>query len=732
MRAQGQLDLQTPFAAEDVILPFNGPCALEDDDFPFDAISDVAEAESWRKEINRPTYHVHKWWAQRLGTVFRVLVLGALSPLGTDLLDAFYRPVRLRGRVVFDPFMGSGTTIGEALKLGAKAIGRDVNPVAHFLVRNGLARHDAEAVRETFRAIEHDVADEIKGFYKTDLADGMMADVLYYFWVKQVNCPECGREVDLFSSRIFARHAYPSRHPQAQSVCPACGEVNACRYDATEATCEHCSERFNPREGPARGQQATCCRCQYAFPIAKTIRAGNAAPTHRLYAKLVLTPDGRKIYSAATDADRRLYDKAAMALAQRKDAYPKVAIEPGHNTNQALGYNYRYWHEMFNDRQLLCLSMLADRVREIANRDVRELFTCLFSGLLEFNNMFASYKGEGTGAVRHMFAHHILKPERVPLEANVWGTSKSSGSFMTMFEGRIGRALAYASNPFELRTRSGGGRKTTEKVYGLSQSLEFDIASDLHSFEAGRQVYLSCGDSSRTDLRVGSVDAVVTDPPFFDNVHYSQLADFFHVWQRHILGRDGYPSALTTRTETEVQHGDVTAFTERLCGVWAEAHRVLADSGVLAFTYHHSRSEGWRSVLHALMSAGFGITAVHPIKAEMSVAMPKLQAKEPINLDIIVVCRKRAGLADRNWDGGQWELVRAKAAAKAQRLRDRGRRLSRNDVRVIVMAQLIEELSLLFSPQAAVAVLDSSDSEIETLIGDLHVLEERRPVEVRT
>ena len=50
--------------------------------------------------------------------------------------------------------------------------------------------------------------------------------------------------------------------------------------------------------------------------------------------------------------------------------------------------------------------------------------------------MFASYKGEGTGAVRHMFAHHILKPERVPLEANLWGTPKSSGSFSTMFEGQ--------------------------------------------------------------------------------------------------------------------------------------------------------------------------------------------------------------------------------------------------------------------------------------------------------
>ena len=167
IKAQGQLDLRPVAAAEEVLPRFDGRCALEDDDFPFELISDVAEAESWRKEINRPTYHIHKWWAQRLGTVFRAIVLGALSPSGADILKAFYRPVRLKGMVVFDPFMGSGTTIGEALKLGARAIGRDVNPVAYFLVRNALTQHDSEAVLETFRAIEGDVARKIKAFYKT-------------------------------------------------------------------------------------------------------------------------------------------------------------------------------------------------------------------------------------------------------------------------------------------------------------------------------------------------------------------------------------------------------------------------------------------------------------------------------------------------------------------------------------------------------------------------------------
>src|SRR6185312_3968871 len=210
----------------------------------------------------------------------------------------------------------------------------------------------------------------------------------------------------------------------------------------------------------------TCPSCAHSFLIAKTIRATAKPPAHRMYAKLVLMPDGTKAYQPITDEDRELFLIANHRLNNRKNAYPVVAIEPGYNTNQALGYNYRHWHEMFNARQLLCLSILAERIREIPDPVLRDLFTCLFSGTLEFNNMFASYKGEGTGAVRHMFAHHILKPERVPLEANLWGTPKSSGSFSTMFESRVRRALDYADDPFELRLPSSKGGKS-DKVYGL-------------------------------------------------------------------------------------------------------------------------------------------------------------------------------------------------------------------------------------------------------------------------
>jgi putative DNA methylase len=700
--------------------------AIEDEAFPFEILSDIAEVESWRKEINRPLYHVHKWWAQRLGSVFRAIILGSFSPKGSDVLDLFYKPTRIPEAVVFDPFMGSGTTIGEALKLGARAIGRDINSVAHFLVRNALAIHDRAAISRTFNEIERDVAREIKSFYYTSLPDGNLAEVLYFFWVKQLDCPACNTPVDLFSSYVFAKHAYPKRYPKAHALCPYCDEVNEIMHDALDAQCRTCHQSFAPQNGPARGQKAECPCCKRNFPIAKTVRANSHPPKHRLYAKLVLMPDGSKAYIAVTDDDRAIYAKASSALQKREDAYPIVSIEPGFNTNQVINYNYRYWHEMFNDRQLLSLSVLADRIGKIEDQVLRELFACLLSGTLEFNNMFASYKGEGTGAVRHMFAHHILKPERVPLEANLWGTPKSSGSFSTLFGGRLRRALDYAENPFELRVGHKLGRKAGEKVHGLSESIGFEIAENFHELAGGKRVYLSCGDSSITDIPAGSVDAVITDPPFFDNVHYSQLADFFHVWQRHILGCDGHRELHSTRAIGEVQNSNAADFIDRLAAVLIEAHRVMKDDGIMAFTYHHSRPEGWHSVLDAIMRAGFNITAVQPIKAEMSVAMPKQQAKEPIDLDIILVCRKRSQIKLHSWNGDLWGTVIPLVEGQVHRFSKVGRHLSRNDVRLIVAAQLIRQLSFSHSIDTALAMLESCQIETEDHIERIFLIQANR------
>jgi len=661
--------------------------AIESDNFPFEFVSEIAEAESWRKEIHRPTYHVHKWWAQRLGSAFRAIILSATSPADVDLRDTFYQPMRLNRTVVFDPFMGSGTTIGETIKAGGRAIGRDINPVAYFLVRNALSLPPEQELKLTFKKLSETVASVIHQYYQAKV-DGQTLPVLYYFWVKQVPCVSCGALVDLFSTRIFAKNAYVDKKPSAQSTCPMCGTVKACRFDSDREVCEGCGAPFDPQKGNIQHDQVTCPSCRAEFRVIESVAQLSEPPAHRLYAKLVLDSRRQKRYLAVDAFDQALYDRAVADLGSSDILYPTTEIVAGHNTNQVLRYNYRRWSQMFNARQLLCLGHLARHISEIEDETHRDLFSCLFSGVLEFNNMFASYKGEGTGAVRHMFSHHILKPERTPLEANPWGTDKSSGAFSTLFQSRILRAAEYAYKPYEIRV---GGSREASKVFGISKPIAGESARTYAEFGDDKELYLSCGPSQNTDIATNSVDLVVTDPPFFDNVHYSELADFFHAWQQ-LLRKEALPHS--TRSSAEVQNADVGAFTKALASVWRECFRVLKDEGLLIFTYHHSRQEGWTALLQSLNESNFVITAVQPIKSEMSVATPKAQSKQPICIDVIIVCRKSLapGRPDSESSGLLQDVLVA-AQSQVQRFNKAGKLLGRGDIRVVLKAQLLKHFS---------------------------------------
>jgi putative DNA methylase len=695
--------------------------------FPFVEISEVAERESWRKDVYQPVYYVHKWWARRLSCVFRAIVLGACTPAGgaigdrgaDGILDLFYRPVRFPDALIYDPFMGSGTTVGEAHKLGCRVIGRDINPVSFFIVKNALGTHEVSEVRRTYEAIERDVSHRIRAYYKAQTEHHGLTDVLYYFWVKFVPCPCCGAQVDLFNNRIFAKHAYPRKYPEGKSLCPACEAINSATVHQTEVQCDRCGMSYNPQKGPAGRTKATCPDCQCTFSIIKAVSALDHPPQCRMYAKMILKPNGDREYLPIDEYDRTLYRKAAAELRTGSFTYPQVAIEPGYNTDQVLNYNYTQWHQMFNDRQLLCLSILSERIRNIEKDSLRELFACLLSGCLEFNSMFCSFKGEGTGAVRHTFSHHILKPERTPLEANLWGTPESSGSFSTLFERRILRAIEYKHDPFELRLSDRiNGKRQSRKVFNINRKMGSEVALAYDDFQRNdSSIYLSCGSSSQTDIGDDVVDAVITDPPFFDNVHYSQLADFFYVWIREMMGGGGVFQRETTRSTEEVQQTDPRRFTGNLTAVFKDCHRVLKDDGLLIFTYHHSRPEGWSAILEAVHESGFYIEAAHPVKSEMSVAIPKQQAKSPIDIDIIIVGRKLALIepfeevpADLFGEciDETGEIVEAFSRSN--------RTLSCSDVTVVMMARLITVLSRTRHLEKILNYLDSVEREMGVVV----------------
>jgi adenine-specific DNA methylase len=362
---------------------------------------------------------------------------------------------------------------------------------------------------------------------------------------------------------------------------------------------------------------------------------------------------------------------------------------------------------------LLCINILADEIKKISNFDLKRLFACLLSGVLEFNNMFCSFKGEGTGAVRHMFSHHILKPELMPIEANIWGTPKSSGSFTTLYNSRIRRALAYKLNPFELELFG----KKTSKVSFINKTLNCDIAESFSAFKAnGASVYISQGDSAKTDIENNSIDIVVTDPPFFDNVHYSELADFFFYWLNQILDISKKDS---TRNIAEVQDTDADKFSGKLSDVFLECNRVLKKNGLLIFTYHHSRHEGWVSVYNAIRKAGFLCIQSFPVKAEMSVSMPIQQAKTPIHLDLILVCKKECDVKRMRENKN---IVHTSAEAAKSQMADlikSGIKVSAGDSKVAFMGRFLCELSRTGNIKKELDLLSNIEKESNEFISEL-------------
>lgn len=656
--------------------------------FPFESIGRVATLESWRKEVNRPTYHVHKWWATRLGSVFRGILLGGLLDDCDDIWDRFFQPNDFDGKIVLDPFMGSGTTLGEALKLGCRVVGSDINPVSYFLVRQALQPVNPDTLDAAFRRLERRVTPVLKPLYTSRWED-QDAEILYTFWVKLITCPNCREDSRLFSKWIFSSNAYPKRRPEARAVCPACRMINVVRYDQTDAKCDVCGHHFDPQSGPAKRISFECEHCQQHHRIAETYRLTDQPPRHEMFALMLLLANGRKVYKVPDEDDRVLYTNACSLLRKTGVPFPPDEIPPGHNTDQARGYNYRYWHQMFNDRQLYGLGVMLREILKEPDETLRNQFLLLFSGILEFNNMFCSFKGEGTGAVRHLFHHHILKPERTPLENNPWGTAKSSGSFSTLYRRRLRAAIEYAKDPFEICPVPYNGRDKGEKVFGVNRPLAPKLAASFAEIsEQKADALVLCGDSGHLPLPDASVDLVVTDPPYFDNVHYSELADFFFVWLKQALGDTcaAFRSA-TTRSDAEVQGTDSQDFGKALGSVFRECRRVLKPDGLLIFTFHHSRDEAWRAVCDALISSSLCVVAAHPVKAEMSVATPKSQAKEPIDLDLVIVCRCRDSRSVDTRHSLDESLRDARCLV--QRFNDNGKKLSRGDLRVVLMGEFL-------------------------------------------
>lgn len=165
-----------------------------------------------------------------------------------------------------------------------------------------------------------------------------------------------------------------------------------------------------------------------------------------------------------------------------------------------------------------------------------------------------------------------------------------------------------------------------------------------------------------------------------------------------------------------MQGKDALEFGNLLGGVLKESARVLKPTGLLAFTFQHAREEAWLAVASAIEQAGLRVVAAHPVKAEMSVSVPKQQAKEPINLDLIIVCKHEE--KQTKDDALSIAAIAHEAATAVKRYNQIGMRLSRGDARVILMGGFLKAHSAAWrvQPEAWTAtLLTDVTAQIETI-----------------
>jgi putative DNA methylase len=207
-------------------------------------------------------------------------------------------------------------------------------------------------------------------------------------------------------------------------------------------------------------------------------------------------------------------------------------------------------------------------------------------------------------------------------------------------------------------------------------------------------------------LTDGQAALVITDPPYFGNVMYAELSDFFYVWLRTAL-QDAYPAVfaapLTPKDEEIVEtvtrgHGaafltkDEAFFTGGLTRIFTEAARVLDDDGLLVFTFHHQANEAWASVLKTVLDAGFYVKAFYPVHAEM-VSSLHIRDKANISYDALIVCREQHGEpAAANWQDIA-DRIYLRAERLVKELENGGRDLMPEDIYVIAVGQCLEEYS---------------------------------------
>jgi len=561
--------------------------------------------------------------------------------------DIFYSDdALLDGLTVMDPFIGGGTTLMEASRFGATVIGMDIDPVPATISRFQLTAAEITGLDDEFSELQIVVGDDIGRYHRTVDADGNDREVLYHFWVQVTDCYSCGTELEIHPRFQLARDTSEDKQI---AFCRHCHSIQNLPLDREILVCGQCDRRTHIHAGTLRNGTVHCLACGADEELAENSDRRDRPPKWRLFAQQYLERHGdgpRQVsrwYKAATEKDRERYRDAEQALKEideTQENIPNRAIPvEGRNDARPVLHGFTNYRDLFNSRQLLHLEKLASAIRDCPDPNRRLALSLAFSEHLTTNCMLVGYafSYERTSP---LFSYQSFRHITRPVEVNPWLHRIGRGTYPNALM-KLNRACDASRTPADLSRD--GGKITSEQSVGVDGRISTDLDNAPEN-----SVIATCSAERIADLPKASVDLVVTDPPYGDNINYSELSDFYLAWHQVLdIAPPPYDdlerhAPLQTNLAANGRDKDTLApYREVLGVVFREAERVLTPGGMLIFTFQHSDPNTWLALGEALAQSDFRVTNVVPLLGNGRSGLRSDAAR--IKWDAVLTCRMASG-----------------------------------------------------------------------------------------
>ena len=578
----------------------------------------------------------------------------AVLAIARELISVAYDG---RTPAIFDPFSGGGAIPLEVGRLGAQPLANDYNPVAYLVLRATCEfpqRFGKPAKRKVKRekfggggtefaeelvpnALAHDVEhwcdwmlakarESLEHLYPT--GEGGWP-VVGYLWARTAPCanPTCGASIPLLKSLLICNR----KGKRVALTMEVDKEAQSVEFGIAE------DQDIGRTDGTMLSRGNVCCPiCEEPTPNSKITEAGHSdqlggtmvavielrrvTKTRKIRGEFVTVTVDEKRYRPVSPQDLAAYGAAASMTCTR----PTEAIIGDNRYMSPPLYGMKTWGSLYNDRQLLVMQTFVELFHEALGKLGREIEAP------EYRKAVALYLG--------------LWVSRNSMRMSSLGRwHRGEEKFETPFNGaRLPMMWDYPeANPF------------IDTSGGFRNQLDYMLAVILRESVDTVPARISKGDSAHSPLAENSVDAVVTDPPYFDEAAYADLSDFFYIWLKRLLA-DQFPDILTTpqtpksEEATALKHrhaGDAKAadahFTRKLGEVFTEAKRVTTEDGIAVVIFAHQGTDAWTALINSLFHAGLNIDATWPVDMELKNRMRGLNSAA-LETSIAVVCRARA------------------------------------------------------------------------------------------